>query len=115
MEAGRQAALADPDPDVVHLADVAMVALLSVLESAGALTEPKPAQEPPTAREAAILLCELSRSVRLSDPEEDHVQLLRSPAMVDYAWSQVRSGLSPQQTTDAQEARRVLIQFHRNR
>lgn len=113
MAAGRSAALEQVPADAVHLADVAMVTLLQVLEQAGTIVEPKPPKQPMTPREAAVLLCELSGSVKLSDPEEDYVQLLESPAMLTYAWSQVRSGLDAEETTAANEARRVLIAHHR--
>lgn len=96
------------------IANVAMATFVEHLANAGCLTEPKPPAPPMTVEDAAKLLCELSRSVRLSEPDVDYEQLLESPAMVDYAWVQAAgAGIPPTELSRAHEARRLLIAHHR--
>lgn len=67
-----------------------------------------------TVKDAARLLCRLSSHVRLSEPDVDFQQLLDSDAMVTFAWTQsVAAGIPPTEMSDAQEARRLLIEHHR--
>jgi hypothetical protein len=96
------------------IANVAMSAFVHVLAGAKVLTEPKPAAPAMTVDDGARLLCELSRSVRLSEPDLDKDQLIDSIAMVDYAWTQARTvGIPQAQMSDAQEAYRLLLAHHR--
>lgn len=98
------------------IADVAVSVFVHALAQAGCLTEPKPPAPTLSLEDGARLLCELSRAVRLSDPDEDYRQLLESPAMVDYAWTQAATaGIPAAQQSDAQEARRLLLAHHRVR
>lgn len=91
-----------------------MSAMVHELATAGCLSEPKPPAPQMTTEHAARLLCELSRHVRLSDPDEDHKSLLTSDAMVTFAWNQaVLAGIPPTQQSEAHEARRVLLAHHR--
>lgn len=90
---------------------VALAEFTRVLTVAGALVEPQPAM---TVEDAAKLLCELSCSPKLSDPDEDHVSLLRSDAMVKYAWDQaVGAGIPGGQRNAAEQARQLLREHHR--
>jgi len=96
------------------IANVAMAAFVEHLAKAGCLTEPKPPAPAMTVEDAAKLLCTLSRSVRLSEPDVDFEQLIDVPAMVDYAWTQaVNAGIPPAELSQAHEARRLLLAHHR--
>lgn len=97
-----------------EIATEAMIAMTEVLEAAKVLQEPQaPAPPAMTVADAAKLLCRLSRTVRLDEPEADHVQLLQVPTMVDYAWSHaVAEGIPPAEATEANEALRLLREHH---
>jgi hypothetical protein len=125
FDAGREAATeraAEPvvDPGgqprlatTPEVATAAMSAMAHVLHEAGCLREPPPPAEPMSDTDAAKLLCRLSRTRRLDDPDTDHVQLLQVPTMVDYAWdAAVAAGIPPADATAAHEARRLLLARH---
>lgn len=96
------------------IANVAMATFVEHLAEAGCLTEPKPAAPAMTVEDAAKLLCALSRSVRLSEPDVDYQQLIDSSAMVDFAWAQAAgAGIPPAELSQAHEARRLLLAHHR--
>lgn len=85
----------------------------AVLLEEGCLVEPAPRGPALTLREAAELLCVLSRTPRLDEPATDHVQLLERSDMLDYAWSNaVRAGIDPGDMSRAHEARRLLLAHH---
>lgn len=96
------------------IANVAMATFVEHLAKAGCLTEPKPPAPELTVDDAAKLLCRLSQSVRLSEPDVDYEQLLETQAMVDYAWTQASAaGIPPTELSQAHEARRLLLAHHR--
>lgn len=117
MQAGYAAADAKAAEDGAERVDVvqaAMASLVHVLSEAGCLVEPAPPKPAMTVQEAAVLLCELSRHPRLSDPEDDYALLLKRPDMVDFAWAQsLARSIPPAQLNDAHEARRLLLDHHR--
>lgn len=115
MAAGRAAAAelwATPGAaDVASVANAVTVAVVRTLEDAGCLAEPKATE--PGLEDAAKLLCALSQSVKLNDPEEDFHQLLEREDMVTYALRQAQAaGLDPREQSEALAARRVLLAHH---
>jgi hypothetical protein len=100
------------------VAQVAVAAAVQVIVDAGHLTtHPAPLPAPElTVEDAAKLLCELSGTPRLDEPDKDWVQLRDSEAMVDYAYTEAtRRGLSAGDVAKAIAARDVLRRYHRNR
>lgn len=84
-----------------------------MLLEAKCLSEPPPPEPEMTVEDAAKLLCLLSRTRRLDEPETDYVQLLERAEMVDYAWlAAINAGVLPADMSRAQQARRLLLAHH---
>ena len=106
----------DPEATVDQVATSAMGALVQALADAGCLAEPVDPPPAMTLQEAAELLCRLSRTRRLDEPEKDAEQLLTAVTglgMVEYAWNAATAaGIAPADADRAHEARRLLLTLH---
>jgi hypothetical protein len=98
----------------VAIATYAAEAVIRSLADSGHLAaEPVGRKVAPSVEDAAKLLCRLSRTRRLDEPEEDWTQLRDSLAMVEYAWTAAqKAGIPPTDQADANAARAVLLTLH---
>jgi hypothetical protein len=88
-----------------------------IVEARHLTTYPEPVAAPElTVEEAAKVLCELSGTVRLDEPDKDWVQLRDSDAMVAYAYTEAsRRGLGGADLAKLIAARDVLRRYHQHR
>lgn len=99
--------------DIHTVTREAVVAAVAVLNDAGCLAAPPPKAPELTVEDAARLLCRLSRTRLLDDPENDYQQLLDRSDRVEYAWANaVKAGIDPADAEHAHAARRLLEAHH---